>query len=65
MATMHKRVRRLEDRLTDRLVDQIVRARFDEEDAQMLQVLDGNVSEPTRARVEEIIQRYTQARYGA
>jgi hypothetical protein len=62
---MRRRVAAAEKKLADELVDQIVRARFEEETAHMLQVLDGNVSEPTRARVEEIIQRYTQERYGA
>lgn len=62
---MHKRVSALEAKLADQIVDQIVKIRFEEEVAHMLSVLDGRVSEPTRARVEEIIQRYTQARYGA
>jgi hypothetical protein len=44
---MDKRIAALEDKLTDRLVEVLVKARFEEETAQMLQVLDGNVPEST------------------
>jgi hypothetical protein len=60
---MDKRIAALEDKLTDRLVEVLVKARFDEETAQMLRVLDGNVPESTLRQVAAIIEGYTQERF--
>jgi predicted DNA-binding protein len=51
--------------IENRAVEALVKDRFEEETAQMLKVLAGNVSEPTLRHVEEIIERYKAERWPA
>jgi post-segregation antitoxin (ccd killing protein) len=60
---MGKRLSAMEDQLTNKFVGQIVQARFEEETAQMLKVLDGNVSGPTLRHVAQVIERYKAERW--